>query len=143
MLTRFTILMLPITLSKTGSKELGKRILSNLAELDMGSYELYKMLGYKLKQLGDYSGEVFAFKKVTELRPMDPQSFRDYGLALEDAGEHQKALEVLYAAMTKSYTKDADNLYQGIQEVFLPEINRIIALNKGKLNLTAIPKNVN
>ncbi|SHL92501.1 VIT domain-containing protein [Mucilaginibacter sp. OK098] len=127
---------------KTGNKELGLRILSNLAELDLGSYELYKMLGYKLKQLGDFDGEVFAFKKVTELRPLDPQSYRDYGLALEDAGEHQKALDVLYAAMTKSYTAEADNLYNGIQEVFLPEINRIIALNKGKLNLSLIPKAV-
>jgi tetratricopeptide (TPR) repeat protein len=125
---------------KTGNKELGIRILSNLAELDLGSYELYKMLGYRLKQAGDFKGEVFAFKKITELRPLDPQSFRDYGLALEDAGEHQKALNVLYTAMTKSYTDDADNLYNGIQEVFLPEINRIIALNKSKLDLSAIPK---
>lgn len=42
--------------------------------------------------------------------------------------------------MTKSYTSDGDNLYNGIQEIFLPEINRIIALNKGKLNVSAIPK---
>jgi len=125
---------------KTGNVELGKRILSNLAELDLGSYELYKMLGYKLKQLGDVEGEVYAFKKVTELRPLDPQSFRDYGLALEDAGEHQQALDILYNAMTKSYTAEADDLYDGIQETFLPEINRIIALNKKKLNLSAIPK---
>ena len=61
----------------------------NLAEMGLDNYELYKMLGYKLKQLGDYEGEVFAFKKVMELRPLDPQSFRDYGLALEDAGYHQ------------------------------------------------------
>jgi len=127
---------------KNGNRELGARILSNLAELDLGSYELYKMLGYKLKQLGDYDGEVFAFKKVTELRPLDPQSFRDYGLALEDAGQHQKALDVLYDAMTKSYTADADGLYNGIQEVFLPEINRIIAANKGKVNLSAIAKDL-
>jgi len=127
---------------KTGNLELGQRILSNLAELDLGSYELYKMLGYKLKQLGDFDGEVFAFKKVTELRPLDPQSFRDYGLALEDAGEHQQALDVLYTAMTKSYTADADGLYSGIQEVFLPEINRIIALYKDKLDLSAIPETV-
>ncbi|AYL93872.1 VIT domain-containing protein [Mucilaginibacter celer] len=125
---------------KTGNAELGRRILSNLAELDLGSYELYKMLGYKLKQLGDVDGELFAFKKVTELRPLDPQSFRDYGWALEDAGQHQKALDVLYTAMTKSYNPDADGLYKGIEEVFLPEINRIIALNKGKLNLTGIDK---
>ncbi|MBS1522526.1 MAG: carboxypeptidase-like regulatory domain-containing protein [Bacteroidetes bacterium] len=127
---------------KTGNKEIGLRILSNLAELDLGSYELYKMLGYKLKQLGDYEDEVFVCKKITELRPLDPQSYRDYGLALEDAGEHQKALDVLYNAMTKNYTDDAEHLYFGIQEIFLPEINRIIAMNKGKLDLSAISKKV-
>jgi len=127
---------------KMGDKETGLRILSNLAELDLGSYELYKMLGYKLKQLDDYEDEVYAFKKVTELRPLDPQSFRDYGLALEDAGEHQQALDVLYEAMTKSYSPDADGLYNGIQEVFLPEINRIIAMNKGKLDLSKISKTI-
>ncbi len=123
---------------KTGNKELGIRILTNLAELDLDSYELYKMLGYQFKQLGDFEDEVIAFKKVTELRPLDPQSFRDYGLALEDAGQHQMALDVLYKAMTKSYTADAENLYYGIQEIFLLEINRIIELNKGKLDLTGI-----
>lgn len=124
----------------TGNREIGVRVLSNLAELDLESYELYKMLGYKFKQLGDFESEVFAFKKVTELRPLDPQSYRDYGLALADAGEYQKALDVLYAAMTKSYTNDADNIYRGIQEIFLPEINRIIALHKPRLSLSAIPK---
>jgi len=127
---------------RTGNKETGLRILSNLAELDLGSYELYKMLGYKLKQLGDYEDEVFVCKKITELRPLDPQSYGDYGLALEDAGEHQKALDVLYKAMTKSYTDDAEHLYFGIQEIFLPEINRIIAMNKGKLDLSGISKKV-
>lgn len=127
---------------KLGDKETGLRILSNLAELDLGSYELYKMLGYKLKQIGDFKDELFVFKKLTELRPLDPQSWRDYGLALEDNGEHQKALDVLYAAMTRSYTDDAESLYSGIQEIFLPEINRIIAKNKSKLNLSKIPKAV-
>jgi TonB-dependent SusC/RagA subfamily outer membrane receptor len=127
---------------KTGNKELGTRVLSNLAELDLESYELYKMLGYKLKQLGDYAAEVYVFKKVTELRPLDPQSYRDYGLALEDAGQHQQALDVLYSAMIKSYTNESDGLYAGIQEIFLPEINRIIALNKGKLNLKNIDKDL-
>jgi TonB-dependent SusC/RagA subfamily outer membrane receptor len=127
---------------KAGEKETGLRILSNLAELDLGSYELYKMLGYKLKQIGDYKDELFVFKKLTDLRPLDPQSWRDYGLALEDNGEHQQALDVLYAAMTKSYTDDAESLYSGIQEIFLPEINRIIARNKGKLNLSKISKAV-
>ncbi len=127
---------------KAGNKEQGLRILSNLAELDLGSYELYKMLGYKLKQIGDFKDELFVFKKLTIMRPLDPQSWRDYGLALEDCGEHQRALDVLYGAMTRSYTDDAEDLYDGIQEIFLPEINCIIAKNKVKLNLSRVSKAV-
>lgn len=125
---------------KAGNRELGLLILSNLAELDLNSYELYRMLGYTYKQLNEFENEVFAFKKITELRPLDPQSYRDYGLALEDAGHHQQALNVLYNAMTKSYTAEADDLYKGLQEVMLPEINRIISLNKSKVNTSAISK---
>ena len=44
--------------------------------------------------------------------------------------------------MVSSYTEDAEDLYRGIEEIFLPEINRIIALNKNKLNLKSIPKTV-
>ena len=47
--------------------ETGLKILSNLAEMENANYELYKMLGYKLKEAGDYENEVTAFKKVVEM----------------------------------------------------------------------------
>jgi tetratricopeptide (TPR) repeat protein len=122
------------------NKAIALRILSNLAELGLANEQLYRMLGYKLKQMGDYDNEVLVFKKVTELRPLDPQSYRDYGLALEDAGKHQQAAEVLYNAMVKSYSPDADNIYSGIQEIFLPEINRILALHKGRVKIPAVER---
>jgi len=125
---------------KIGDRENGIKILSNLAELENSSYELYKMLGYKLKEAGEYEGELIAFKKVTELRPMDPQSYRDYALALEDAGQYQQALEQLYEGMTKSYSDEMRRIYFGIEEIFLPEINRLIALHPTKLKLKEIPK---
>lgn len=125
---------------KTGDKENGQRILSNLAEMETGSYELYKMLGYKLKETGDYAGEVIAFKKVLELRPLDPQSFRDYALALEDAGDYQGALDQLYAGMTNSYSEAMEGIYAGIEEIFLFEINRLIAGHPKKLSARKVPK---
>ncbi|MBC7889238.1 MAG: carboxypeptidase-like regulatory domain-containing protein [Ferruginibacter sp.] len=125
---------------KTGDKETGLKILSNLAELETGSYELYKMLGYKLKETGDYEAEMIAFKKVIELRPLDPQSYRDYALALEDAGYHQEALNQLYEGMTRSYSQEMRNIYAGIEEIFLMEINRLITLHSNKLKLKDIPK---
>lgn len=127
---------------KTGDKTNGLTILSNLAELENGSYELYKMLGYKLKEAGEYEGELSAFKKVKELRPNDPQSYRDCALAYLDLGNYQQALDMLYEGMTKSYSNEMDRMYSGIEEIFLTEINRIIALHKNELNLKNIDKKI-
>ncbi len=127
---------------KTGDKINGLTILSNLAELENGSYELYKMLGYKLKEAGEYEGELSAFKKVKELRPNDPQSYRDCALAYLDLGNYQEALDMLYEGMTKSYSTEMDRMYSGIEEIFLTEINRIIALHKNQLNLKNIDKKI-
>jgi len=96
---------------------MGITILTNLAELENGSYELYKMLGYKLKEAGDYEGELSAFKKVMELRPSDPQSFRDCALAYLDLGNYQQALDMLYEGMTKSYSSEMNRMYNGIEEI--------------------------
>jgi hypothetical protein len=127
-------------LLKTGDKINGLTVLSNLAEMENGNYELYKMLGYKLKEAGEYEDELVAFKKVLELRSADPQSYRDCALAYEDMGNHQQALDMLYEGMTKSYSNEMNRIYNGIEEIFLTEINRIIALHKKELNIKAIDK---
>jgi Ca-activated chloride channel homolog len=125
-----------------GAKAAGIKILSNIAELETESYELYKMLGYKLKQLGETEAACTVFKKVMEWRPFEPQSYRDYGLALEDAGHYQQALDTLCLAMTKNYDESVNELYPGIEETLLPEINELIEKGKGKLNLARVPKNL-
>lgn len=129
-------------LLKTGDKANGLTVLTNFAELENGSYELYKMLGYKLKEAGDYEAELSAFKKVLELRPADPQSYRDCALAHVDLGNYQQALNMLYEGMTKSYSAEMNRMYYGIEEVFLIEINRLIARHKNKLDLKNIDKNL-
>jgi len=127
-------------LLKTGDKATGLTVLTSLAELENGNYELYKMLGYKLKEAGDHEGELAAFKKVLELRPADPQSYRDCALAHADLGNYQEALDMLYEGMTKSYSAEMNRMYYGIEEIFLTEINRLISLHKNKLDLKNIDK---
>jgi hypothetical protein len=123
-----------------GERSLGVRILSNIAELDAENYELYKMMAYKLKEAGETGTACAAFRKILEWRPFEPQSYRDYGLALEDAGLYQNALDTLYLAMTKNYDVSVSGLYPGIEETLLPEINELIARHAGKLNTERIPK---
>ena len=123
-----------------GKKDLGLRILSNIAELDVESYELYKLLGYKLRALGEKATALSTFRKVLDWRPFEPQSYRDYALALQDAGHYQQALDTLYAGLIRNYDADINALYPGIEETFLPEINNIIALRMDKVNFSRIPK---
>jgi Ca-activated chloride channel homolog len=123
-----------------GDKVTGLRILSNIAELETENYELYKLMGYKLKEAGDAEAACATFRKVLEWRPFEPQSYRDYGLALEDAGHYQRALDTLYLALTKNYDANIEGLYPGIEETLLPEINELIALHGTGLNKGALPK---
>ena len=123
-----------------GKKNIGLRILSNIAELEAESYELYKLLGYKLKELGETEAACAAFKKVLGWRPFEPQSYRDYGLALEDAGHYQQALDTLYAALVKNYDANVSALYPGIEETILPEINDLVARKTDKIDFSRIPR---
>lgn len=115
-------------------------ILSNLAELELEDAELYKTIGYMLKKFGRHDKQLLLAKKVLDWRPMDPQSYRDYALALQDNGLYQNALDTLYAALTQTYTDETMTRDEGIEEVLLMEINNIVSLHRSRLNLSKIDK---
>jgi Ca-activated chloride channel homolog len=123
---------------KASDTATGYLILSNIADLNLDDHELYKMLGYKLKTVGAYRDEINVFKKVVQWRPQDPQSYRDYALALEDAGLYQNALDTLYFSLTKNYDQQIKDLYPGIEEIIVTEINNLIALHGSQLDISKI-----
>lgn len=118
----------------------GLLVLSNVADLGYDDHELYKMLGYQLKTLKQYDEEVNAFRKVLQWRPQEPQSYRDYALALADAGKYQQALDTLYLALTKQYDETLSEMYHGIEEIIVTEINNLIAKHGQGLNTSRIDK---
>lgn len=119
-------------------KNLGLKVLSAIADLDFENEELYKLLAYKLKQAEIYDKELFATQKVMDWRPFDPQSYRDYALALEDNGQFQKALAHLYSILTQSYAKELADRDDGIEEIVIMEINRLISIYGDRLDLKGI-----
>ncbi|KQT25751.1 hypothetical protein ASG22_03310 [Chryseobacterium sp. Leaf405] len=126
-------------LFKNNDKKAGLKVLSSIADLDLENEELYKLLAYKLKQAEVYDKELWASTKVLEWRPFDPQSYRDYALALEDNQQYQSALDNLYKVLTQSYTKELANRDSGIEETIIMEINELISKYRNQLNL----KNIN
>lgn len=121
-------------------KDTALTILSSIAELDQENAELYKLMAYKLKENKQYEQEIFVTKKILEWRPMDPQSYRDYALALEDGCFYQQALDTLYSALLQSYTREAAFRDDGIEEIIITEINHLISLYKRRLNTSKIDK---
>ncbi|MDR3001326.1 MAG: TonB family protein [Fibromonadaceae bacterium] len=124
---------------KLGDKETALRILTSIADLELENASLYRLLGYKFKEYGEYMLQKFVTQKVIEWRPMEPQSYRDYALALADNGETQAALDSLYSLLTKSFSQNIIRRSQGIEEVVVTEINHLIAKNP-KLNVSQIDK---
>jgi len=122
-----------------GDKETAIRVLTSIADLELENAALYRLLGYRFKEFGEYALEKFVCKKVVMWRPMEPQSYRDYALALADNGEAQAALNWLYGLLTKTYSENIRNRSVGIEEVVVTEINRLIAKNPG-LNTSKVYK---
>jgi len=120
-------------------RETALRVLTSIADLELENASLYRLLGYRLKEYGEYALEKFVCQKVIEWRPMEPQSYRDYALALADNGEAQAALDTLYSTLTKSYSENLGRRNLGIAEVVIMEINHLIAKNPS-LNTSRIDK---
>ncbi len=121
--------------------KIAMKILSAITDLDIENEELYKLISYKLKQENQKEKLLFVTKKVLDWRPMDAQSYRDYGLALEDNGQYQLALDNLYKVLTQTYSLEVGNRDQGIEETIIMEINQLIS-NHPEVNTKHISKKI-
>jgi hypothetical protein len=66
------------------------------------------------------------FEKIKELRPFEPQSFRDLALALQHAKNYNSAIKNLYHVLTHTW----HNRFAGIKIIVLNELNQIINHSK-------------
>ncbi|UOB19365.1 VIT domain-containing protein [Abyssalbus ytuae] len=121
------------------SSQLAITILTNLMETELDNYELMKALAYKLEYFKQYNLAVIVYNKVLELRPEEPQSYRDLALAYEQAGEYQKSFDLLYKIYScQLLEKDEDERFYGIEHIAFVELTRLVSKygNKLKLNKT-------
>ncbi|MEO8080812.1 MAG: VIT domain-containing protein [Caldimonas sp.] len=104
-------------------RALGLRVLSNLAEMDLQNRQVLRLLAYRLQQAGESGLAVPIFERVLELAPGEPQSHRDLGLALAQAGDAQRAVDELYAVVTGAWSPR----FADIDLIALAELNAIVA----------------
>jgi Ca-activated chloride channel homolog len=77
-------------------KDLSILILSNILELELFNYQLYRIMGYKLDEIKEYQFSSNLFRRVKDYAPFEPQSFRDLALVLEKMGHYDEAISLIY-----------------------------------------------
>jgi hypothetical protein len=110
-------------LLEKGQTELGLRVLSNLAEMDLENRHILRVLGYRLLQAGASRLALPIFERVLELSPEEPQSYRDLGLAYAAERQFQKAVDMLYEVVQRPW----HGRFPEVELIALAELNAIAA----------------
>ncbi|CAM1372114.1 VIT domain-containing protein [Tenacibaculum xiamenense] len=118
-------------------KDLAIRILTNLAEIELDDYELLKALAYKLEYFEEYDMARVIYEKILDLRPEEPQSYRDLALVYELSGEYQKSFELLYKIYNgELLVKDKERRFEGIESITFVELCKLVNTHGNHIKLT-------
>jgi len=121
-----------------GQPVLALRIMSNLAEMNLGNRQILRILAYRLLQAQQVKLALPLLRKVLVLSPDEPQSYRDLALALAADGQYQPAIERLWDVVAKPW----NNRFPDIELVALAELNatraRAEAAGHAPLNVAAM-----
>jgi hypothetical protein len=110
----------------SGNKQKALLVLSTIADLGLENHQLYKSLTYVLRQWEAYEDALFTASQVAKWRAHEPQSHRDLGLALEDDKQYQAAFDELTKALEVNYYGEMSGQYEGVEDVILMDINRLV-----------------
>ena len=118
---------------QAGHGEMGMQVLSNVAELELESAPLLRVLGHRLAQLDELDLSARVFEDVLRFRPEEPQSHRDLALvlarragqdgAVDPQGDYARAVDLLWQVVAGEWDR-----FDGIELVALVELNRLIPL---------------
>jgi tetratricopeptide (TPR) repeat protein len=113
---------------------LGLRVLSNLAEMELENPAVLRILGYRLLQAGRPDLAHGVFVQVKELRPEEPQSYRDLSQACAALGRYQEAVDLLWEVVQGEW----DSRFPEVQLIALVELNALVATCGQPLDLSRI-----
>ncbi len=119
-----------------GLPELGLRVLSNLAEIEVENRQLLRVLAYRLLEAGEARLARGILEKVRELAPYEPQSLRDLASAHAALGERSRAAELLYEVARRKW----DDRFADINVIALTELNALIAMAGDEVDASAFDR---
>lgn len=126
---------------KEGEEKIALRIISNLAEFRLDDINLWRIMGWRLREAGAHTEAIHVFRKVLSLRPEEGQSRRDLAIVLMERGkkEHnqkdiEEAMDYFHkAAFTPTMRRSSrrgNDLQVSI--IALEELNGLISWTKSQ-----------
>jgi Ca-activated chloride channel family protein len=116
---------------KNQNEAMGIQVLSNIAEMELESAPLLRILASRLKQLGKLDLSVLVFEEVLKMRAEEPQSWRDLGLVLalraskapsaSAQADYQRSIKLLNHVVLNTWDR-----FSEIELLTLMELNTII-----------------
>lgn len=108
-------------LLRNGQTEAGVSVLTSVLELGIEDVRLIRIVAHKLKEVGQHDDAIDLFEHAKELRPEEPQSYRDLALALEARADHK-------LAQSKGSTEGQIVIYNDYSNA-IDELNEVIVGN--------------
>jgi tetratricopeptide (TPR) repeat protein len=84
---------------RKGWRVRGWRILSNMAEFKLEDAAIWRSMGWRLREAGQYNEAEICFRKALKLRNEEGQSRRDLALVLSESGKAARNAAALTEAM--------------------------------------------
>ncbi|MCP4216054.1 MAG: DUF2135 domain-containing protein [bacterium] len=104
-------------------RSMALQVLSNIAEIQLEDVAFMRILGHRLLQWEYFILAEEVFEGILELRPEEPQSYRDAALAAAARGKYKRAVKLLYQVVVGDWEEGCSD----IELIALMEINGIIA----------------
>ena len=91
--------------------------------MELKDAALLRVVAQKMLELKSPQIALVVLKELLALRPDEPQSYRDYALALAQDGKYNKAVSYLWKLVEQPF----EGRFSGIHLIALNEINHLLA----------------
>ena len=125
-------------LFEKGFKKNALDILLNATEISDGNSSILRAIGYTLENWKYFDEAIKVYGQLLELDSNDLYSYRDLAWAFYQNGNYQRAVDLLYDAITLN-TESGEFNNLSFKSLLLNEMNAMISIHKEVLDLSKIP----
>ncbi|MGW9686100.1 TonB-dependent receptor plug domain-containing protein [Flagellimonas sp. 2504JD1-5] len=120
----------------SSNADLANRILTNILEKELPSYNELRGMYLKASEYGNYELALSAADRMLEMFPNKIQSYLDVAMANKRSGNYQEALNMLNNIVNGSANLGLN--FEGIEKVVGTEIRNLVNKRKNQLDLSKV-----